>query len=42
MVKMYFNENEKAMFVCVEDTCLAEEVQMDNVSLTPTIIVKFF
>ncbi|XP_043955131.1 uncharacterized protein LOC122821358 [Gambusia affinis] len=35
----YFNENEEAMFFCVEDTCLAEEVQMENVSLTPTIIV---
>ena len=35
----YFNENEEAMFFCVDDTCLAEEVQMDNVSLTPTIIV---
>ncbi|MEQ2202113.1 hypothetical protein XENOCAPTIV_024525 [Xenoophorus captivus] len=35
----YFNENEEAMFFCVEDTCLAVEVQMDNASLTPTIIV---
>ncbi|MEQ2300401.1 hypothetical protein AMECASPLE_025047 [Ameca splendens] len=34
----YFNEKEEAMFLYVDNTCLAEEVQMGNVSLTPTII----
>ena len=34
-----FNENENAVFCYVEDTCLAAEVQMDKVPLTPTIVV---
>ncbi|XP_072572022.1 uncharacterized protein [Paramormyrops kingsleyae] len=35
----YFNEKEDAMFCYVEDTCLAEEVLMDKVNLTPTLVV---
>ena len=35
----YFDEKEDAMFCYVEDTCLAGEVQMDQVQLTPTIVV---
>ncbi|XP_015799130.2 uncharacterized protein [Nothobranchius furzeri] len=35
----YFDEKEEAMFFYVEDTCLAEEVQMENVPMTPTVIV---
>ncbi|KAL7826633.1 hypothetical protein AOLI_G00318420 [Acnodon oligacanthus] len=35
----YFNEKEDVMFSYVEDTCLAGEVQMDQVQLTPTIVV---
>ncbi|KAK0152046.1 hypothetical protein N1851_006572 [Merluccius polli] len=35
----YFDEKEDAMFVYVEDTCLAGEVQMDQLPLTPTIVV---
>ncbi|XP_071319292.1 uncharacterized protein [Trachinotus anak] len=35
----YFDEKEEAMFCYVEDTCLAGEVQMDQVHLTPTIVV---
>ncbi|KAL7860686.1 hypothetical protein AOLI_G00170350 [Acnodon oligacanthus] len=35
----YFNEKEDQMFSYVEDTCLAGEVQMDQVQLTPTIVV---
>ncbi|RXN37846.1 Prolyl-tRNA synthetase associated domain-containing 1 [Labeo rohita] len=34
----YFNEKEDAMFHYVEDTCLAEEVDMDKVNLTPTLV----
>lgn len=35
----YFDEKEDMMFTYVEDTCLPEEVQMDQVPLTPTIVV---
>ncbi|XP_058496033.1 uncharacterized protein LOC131466654 [Solea solea] len=35
----YFDEKEDAMFCYVEDTCLAEEIQMEKVHLTPTIVV---
>ncbi|XP_056441457.1 uncharacterized protein LOC130378875 [Gadus chalcogrammus] len=35
----YFNKKEDAMFCYVEDTCLAEEIQMEKVHLTPTIVV---
>ncbi len=35
----YFDEKEDAMFCYVGDTCLAEEVQMDQVPLTRTIVV---
>ncbi|XP_041857249.1 uncharacterized protein LOC121650031 isoform X2 [Melanotaenia boesemani] len=35
----YFDEKEEAMFCFVEDTCLAGEVQMNQVPLTPTIVV---
>ncbi|KAG5263565.1 hypothetical protein AALO_G00266190 [Alosa alosa] len=35
----YFDEKEDAMFFYVEDTCLAGEVQMDQLPLTPTIVV---
>ncbi|RXN24333.1 hypothetical protein ROHU_022255 [Labeo rohita] len=35
----YFDEKEDVMFTYVEDTCLAEEVQMGQVPLTPTIVV---
>lgn len=35
----YFDERENVMFSYVEDTCLAGEVQMDQVHLTPTIVV---
>ncbi|KAM9771407.1 uncharacterized protein ACBT44_004307 isoform 1-T1 [Syngnathus typhle] len=35
----YFDEKEDAMFYHVEDTCLAVEVQMDQIPLTPTIVV---
>lgn len=32
-----FDEKEDVMFCYVKDTCLAEEVQMDQLYLTPTI-----
>lgn len=35
----YFDEEEDVMFHYVEDTCLAGEVDMDQVPLTPTIVV---
>ncbi|TWW61047.1 hypothetical protein D4764_05G0011370 [Takifugu flavidus] len=35
----YFNEKEDAIFCYVEDTCLAGEIHMDQVPLTPTMIV---
>ncbi|XP_051734366.1 uncharacterized protein LOC127504056 isoform X2 [Ctenopharyngodon idella] len=35
----YFNEKEDAMFRYVENTLLAEEVQVDQVPLTPTLVV---
>ena len=35
----YFDEKEDVMFCYVEDTCLAGELQMDQVRLTPTIVV---
>ena len=35
----YFDEKEDTMFVYVEDTCLAGKVQMDQLPLTPTIVV---
>lgn len=35
----YFNEKEENLFQDVEDTCLAEEVQVENLPLTPCIIV---
>lgn len=35
----YFDEKEDVMFCYVEDTCLAGEVKMDQVPLTPTIVV---
>ncbi|KAG5278164.1 hypothetical protein AALO_G00095900 [Alosa alosa] len=35
----YFDEKEESMFFHVEDTCLVEEVQLEQVPLTPTIIV---
>ncbi|KAK0144160.1 hypothetical protein N1851_017476 [Merluccius polli] len=35
----YFDEKEESMFFHVEDTCLAEEVQLDQVPLTPAVIV---
>ncbi|KAK1904369.1 hypothetical protein KUDE01_011551 [Dissostichus eleginoides] len=35
----YFDEKEDTMFCYVEYTCLAGKVQMDQVQLTPTIVV---
>ncbi|CAI5670809.1 unnamed protein product [Oreochromis niloticus] len=35
----YFEEKEEFVLFHVEDTCLADEVQLEQVSLTPTIIV---
>ncbi|CAL8263409.1 unnamed protein product [Merluccius merluccius] len=35
----YFYEKEESMFFHVEDTCLAEEVQLEHVPLTPAVIV---
>ncbi|KAI4888205.1 hypothetical protein NFI96_030197 [Prochilodus magdalenae] len=35
----YFDEKEDAMFCYVDDTCLAGEGQMDQVHLTPTVVV---
>ena len=35
----YFDEKEESMFFHVEDTCLAEEAQLEQVPLTPTVIV---
>lgn len=35
----YFDEKEESMFFYVEDTCLPEEVQLEQVPLTPAIIV---
>ncbi|KAL2096062.1 hypothetical protein ACEWY4_008210 [Coilia grayii] len=35
----YFDEKEESLFSYVEDTCLAEEVQLEQVLLTPTLIV---
>ncbi|XP_048857411.1 uncharacterized protein LOC125724956 [Brienomyrus brachyistius] len=35
----YFDEKEEYMLFHVEDTCLADEVQLEQVPLTPTIIV---
>lgn len=36
----YFDEKEEAMFSYVDGTCLAREVQLDQVPLTPTIVVR--
>lgn len=35
----YFNEKEDAMFCYVEDTCLAAEVEIYKVNLTPKLVV---
>ncbi|XP_067374849.1 uncharacterized protein [Channa argus] len=35
----YFDEKEEVMFCYVDGVCLAGEVQMDQVQLTPTIVV---
>ncbi|CAM4376613.1 unnamed protein product [Leuciscus chuanchicus] len=35
----YFEEEEESMFFHVEDGCLAEEVQLEQVPLTPTVTV---
>ncbi|KAK7939880.1 hypothetical protein WMY93_003206 [Mugilogobius chulae] len=35
----YFDEKEESMFFYVEDTCLPEEVQLEQVPLTPAVIV---
>ena len=35
----YFDEKQDSMLCHVEGTCLAEEVPMDQVPLTPTIVV---
>lgn len=39
LLMAYFEEREEMMLSNVEDTCLAREVQMDKLPLTPTIIV---
>ncbi|KAK0133477.1 hypothetical protein N1851_031001 [Merluccius polli] len=39
LLMAYFEEREEMMLFNVEDTCLAGEVQMDKLPLTPTIIV---
>lgn len=39
LLLVYFNEKEESMFTYVEDTCLADEVQMDQLPLTPNIVV---
>ena len=38
----YFDEKQDSMLCHVEDTCLAEEVPMDQVPLTPTIVCGKF
>ncbi|RXN27392.1 hypothetical protein ROHU_020084 [Labeo rohita] len=38
----YFDEKEESMFFHAEDTCLAEEVQLEQVPLTPVVIVCEF
>ncbi|CAL8295825.1 unnamed protein product [Merluccius merluccius] len=35
----HFNEKEENLFHYMEDTCLAEEVQVENLPVTPCIIV---
>ncbi|XP_062389532.1 uncharacterized protein LOC134077909 [Sardina pilchardus] len=35
----YFDEKEESLFCYVDDTCLAEEVQLEQVPLTPALIV---
>ncbi|XP_055010320.1 uncharacterized protein LOC129409166 [Boleophthalmus pectinirostris] len=35
----YFDEKEESLFFYVEDTCLAEEVQLEQVPVTPAVIV---
>lgn len=35
----YFDEKEESLFFYVDDTCLAEEVQLEQVPLTPALIV---
>ncbi|KAK2843764.1 hypothetical protein Q7C36_011979 [Tachysurus vachellii] len=35
----YFDEEEESMFFHVEDRCLAEDVQLEQVPLTPAVIV---
>lgn len=35
----YFDEKEESLFFHVDDTCLAEEVQLEQVLLTPALIV---
>ena len=39
LLLVHFNERDEMMLYTVEDTCLAGEVQMDKLPLTPTIIV---
>ena len=35
----YFNEKEENLFHYVEQTCLAKEVQMESLPVTPCIVV---
>uniref|UniRef100_A0AAV2MIM6 Uncharacterized protein n=2 Tax=Knipowitschia caucasica TaxID=637954 RepID=A0AAV2MIM6_KNICA len=35
----YFDEKEESMFNYVDDTCLAEEVQLEQLPLTPAVVV---
>lgn len=35
----YFDEKEESMFFHIEDACLAEEVELEKVPLTPTVVV---
>ncbi|KAM7401412.1 hypothetical protein PAMA_005553 [Pampus argenteus] len=35
----YFDDQETAMFCYVEETCLGQEVDVDQLQLTPTIVV---
>lgn len=39
LLMLYFDEREEMMISNVEDTCLAGEVQMDKLPLTPSIVV---
>ncbi|RXN34461.1 Interferon-induced 44 [Labeo rohita] len=40
LILSYFNEKEEKLFCYVEETCMGKEVQVENLPVTPCIIVR--